>query len=335
MSAREESGQAVATVICTYDRESEVCRAVESALAQTHAPAEIIVVDDGSTDGTRAALARFGNSIQYVHQENQGASAARNTGVGVARAPWIAFLDSDDLWLESHLEDLLSIVTSAEPVAWAFSTRLVRNDNREEPRKELPDEIVAPLVDAHGVASDYFAVAAAGIPTATSTFLIQRRVLEELAGFDVELPAGEDLDLWWRIARDHPRVGVSRRPSVIMERDRDDSLSGAARLDDSGASDSRFAGVILAHLEALEGSSRARAFEPLAGLHLDAVVARALERRDLEVLRLVGWKHARLLSGRRRLLFCLFLAGGRPGAAVLSRIRALRLRWKRAQGRLA
>ncbi len=85
-------------IIPSFDRAALVVQAVESVLAQAPAPLEIIVVDDGSTDGTDRALAGYGPPVRYVRQPNRGPSAARNTGIALARGDLIALLDSDDLW---------------------------------------------------------------------------------------------------------------------------------------------------------------------------------------------------------------------------------------------
>lgn len=91
------------TVIPTYNRRQTIGRAVESALGQSLPPAQIIVVDDGSTDGTEAIVKQFGLPVEYVWQENAGVPCARNFGVDKACCPWIAFLDSDDYWHKDHL----------------------------------------------------------------------------------------------------------------------------------------------------------------------------------------------------------------------------------------
>ncbi len=93
----------ISVVIPTYNRERIVTRAVESVLGQSLAPAEVLVVDDGSTDGTKEALQQFGSAIRYIGQPNKGVSAARNLGVREAKNAWIAFLDSDDTWVPEHL----------------------------------------------------------------------------------------------------------------------------------------------------------------------------------------------------------------------------------------
>jgi len=89
----------VTVVIPTYNYGRYICETVESALGQTYSPVEIIVVDDGSMDDTRERLATYGDRIRYIHQQNRGLSAARNTGIQAARGEFVALLDSDDLWL--------------------------------------------------------------------------------------------------------------------------------------------------------------------------------------------------------------------------------------------
>jgi glycosyltransferase involved in cell wall biosynthesis len=322
----------VSAVICTYNREREVCRAVESVLAQTRPALQVIVVDDGSTDGTGAALRRFGDRIEYLWQPNRGASAARNAAIGRARGRFVAFLDSDDEWLPFHLADLLEIAETEGGPDWVFSTRLVTMPGATSPEPEVPAQLEA-LVDGRGVAADYFRLSGSGVLSATSTLMVRRDVLQALGGFDTTLRAAEDLDLWWRIARDHPRVGVARRPSVVMERDREDSLSGSARNDASGRSDLRYAESIAENVERMTRAGRLEAFRPVAALHLDPVVERALLRRDREVMRKVGWRMGALLPFRRRLPLYLCLASGPPGTALVASLRELRSAWKARLGR--
>lgn len=96
-------GSMFSVIIPTYNRAAFVTLAVESVLRQTFKECEIIVVDDGSTDHTRESLEPYRDRIRMIHQENQGVSAARNTGIRAARGEWIAFLDSDDVWCGDYL----------------------------------------------------------------------------------------------------------------------------------------------------------------------------------------------------------------------------------------
>src|SRR4051812_11632140 len=94
----------IGVVIPAYNREGVLGRALESVLAQTRQPDEIIVVDDGSSDGTSAVARSYGSFVRVIGQLHSGVSVARNTGVDSSSADFIAFLDSDDYWARDHLE---------------------------------------------------------------------------------------------------------------------------------------------------------------------------------------------------------------------------------------
>lgn len=102
----------ISVIIPTFNRASQVVRAVNSALAQTLKPFEVIVVDDGSTDETVERLRVFGDEIRYIFQENRGVSSARNRGILEARGEWIAFLDSDDTWHPEKLKRQIEAVNA-------------------------------------------------------------------------------------------------------------------------------------------------------------------------------------------------------------------------------
>jgi glycosyltransferase involved in cell wall biosynthesis len=99
-----------AAVIPTYQREATILRAVESVLAQTYPPSELIVVDDGSTDRTQERLHELGDLVRIIAQPQSGSAAARNRGVTEATSEWIAFLDSDDRWDTQHLERMAAAI---------------------------------------------------------------------------------------------------------------------------------------------------------------------------------------------------------------------------------
>src|SRR5947209_2571239 len=94
----------ITVIIPTFNREQYVTTAIDSVLNQRFRDYEIVVVDDGSRDNTNEVLKHYGNAIHYIYQANQGASAARNTGIKVANGEWLAFLDSDDEWMSEYLE---------------------------------------------------------------------------------------------------------------------------------------------------------------------------------------------------------------------------------------
>jgi len=119
----------VSVIIPTYNRAGLVVEAIESALRQTTPPREIIVIDDGSTDDTPRALAAFGDRIIAVRQENQGVGAARNRGLAMARGRYIAFLDSDDIWLEFKLELQFAVMEGRRELGLLFSDFLITREN--------------------------------------------------------------------------------------------------------------------------------------------------------------------------------------------------------------
>ena len=102
----------VSVIIPTYNRAALVAEALASVQAQTYRDFEIVVVDDGGTDGTAAALAEWREVKVLRHSRRRGVSAARNTGINAARGQWLAFLDSDDLWLPDKLARQIAYLTT-------------------------------------------------------------------------------------------------------------------------------------------------------------------------------------------------------------------------------
>jgi glycosyltransferase involved in cell wall biosynthesis len=111
----------VSVVIPTYNNEAYLLDALNSVFAQTHAPHEIIVVDDGSTDGTRALLEPYMARIRYHHQPNQGLAVARNVGLGLATGDWLTYLDGDDAWLPGNLAVKVAVVERFPETGGVFS----------------------------------------------------------------------------------------------------------------------------------------------------------------------------------------------------------------------
>jgi glycosyltransferase involved in cell wall biosynthesis len=205
----------ISAVIPTFNRRGFVCEALGSVLAQRGVAFETIVVDDGSTDGTAAALEReFGARIRVVHSEHRGVAAARNLGVASSCGELIAFLDSDDLWLSEKLATQVAFFRT-HPEAEICQTEevWVRNGVRVNPRARHRKP-----------SGDIFEPSLRLCLVSPSAVMLRRRLFERAGGFDEHLPACEDYDLWLRIARDTP-VWLVEQPLVIKRGGHADQLS--------------------------------------------------------------------------------------------------------------
>jgi glycosyltransferase involved in cell wall biosynthesis len=200
-------GFACAAVIPARNGLPEVLDAVASALDQSPAPAEIVVVDDSSDDGTGDAVERrFGTRVRLLRGRWGSAAAARNAGWRAARAPWIALLDADDLWLPGKLAEAAQRLAAAPDAAWFFSDGCFRTREGElrpswlAPYAELEEgyvgQPVAQLLEVNFVL--------------TSSVVMRREALEALGGFDESLTHAEDLELWIRLARRWPAAASPR-----------------------------------------------------------------------------------------------------------------------------
>jgi glycosyltransferase involved in cell wall biosynthesis len=187
---RKMTTPTISVVIPTYNTASLVVEAIDSALAQTLPPLEVVVVDDGSTDDTEARLAAYGDRIIYVRQPNAGVSSARNRGLELARGELIAFLDSDDTWHPRKLEIQASRLAADSGLA-LLGTRAFPLPTHSPP--EVADDRPA-LED---VTWERLAVSN---PLTASSVLVRRSVLDRVGGFDIGLSGNEDRDLWLRVA---------------------------------------------------------------------------------------------------------------------------------------
>ena len=207
----------VSVIIPTHNRRDFVREALASVLAQTYQDLEIIVIDDGSDDDTRIVVDEFSRAspvLQYVFQSNQGVSAARNHGVALSHGQFLAFLDSDDVWQPSKLESQVAFF-STHPEASICQTEEIwlRNGVRVNPHNK------------HRKASgDIFARSLELCLVSPSAVMLRRALFDQLGGFDPDLPACEDYDLWLRIAALMP-IHLIDTPLVIKRGGHPDQLS--------------------------------------------------------------------------------------------------------------
>ena len=205
----------VSVIIPTHNRRTTLSRAVESVLSQTFRDWELIIVDDGSTDGTDQDWADPGDPrIRYLRTEHRGVSAARNLGIQEAGFPWIAFLDSDDTWRPEKLEKQLAALESHPGCLAVHSDEIwIRRGRRVNPKKihrkyggwvyrySLPRCVISP-----------------------SSILISRQLLNRCGVFDETFPVCEDYELWLRMFARHPICFVDQ-PLVVKTGGHADQLS--------------------------------------------------------------------------------------------------------------
>ncbi len=179
----------ISVIIPTYNRCELLQRAVLSVLKQTRPADEIIIIDDGSTDGTAELIPKKFPQILYSRQENKGVSAARNAGIESASGEWIAFLDSDDTWLPRKLEyQQKSLVENPEFLICHTNEIWIRHGKRVNPLKK------------HQKSGGYiFEKCLPLCVISPSAVILHRSVFKRFGKFDTGLPVCEDYDLWLRI----------------------------------------------------------------------------------------------------------------------------------------
>jgi glycosyltransferase involved in cell wall biosynthesis len=176
----------VSCIVPAFDAETYVGETIESILAQSYPHREVIVVDDGSTDGTLDALERFGDRIRVIQQPNRGPAAARNRGMCASRGEFIGFLDADDLWVEGKLElQLERFRTRPELALTGGCLKSFWIPELDHERRALEDHP--------------YHRKRAGLSVCSA--LARRELFERLGGFDPELRMGEDTDWFMRMMK--------------------------------------------------------------------------------------------------------------------------------------
>jgi glycosyltransferase involved in cell wall biosynthesis len=179
-------------VIPLYNKANYIQSCLESVLKQTHKEFEVILVNDGSTDGSEAVVERFQDSrIRLVHQENKGASAARNKGVSLAKHEWIALIDADDYWYPNHLEELQNTIEQfpkADVVCNNYEI-LLDNDFIKQPAFSIEYPLKAQYIE------DYFKGSLIDPIAWTSALSFTSSIFKKVGEFDTNIKSGQDIDL--------------------------------------------------------------------------------------------------------------------------------------------
>ena len=264
-------------IIPTYNRAASCAAAVRSVLAQTDARWECLVVDDGSTDGTRAALSGFSDPRLrfFWNEKNRGQHACRNQALREARGTWMAFLDSDDLFLPGRLAALAKAIESRPPTRFWFTNAFVHRWGRLigllfDPAREIPE----------GKVPGWYAVGDRWLPYVTTMICVHRSAFAETGFYREDLRILEDTELYARMFARGVEVGVLREPLAVrfihegqITRDHErDFLESMEALKSSGAP----ADVAAAHRERV-----AREVAGYLWKSLKPAAARALLEREL------------------------------------------------------
>jgi glycosyltransferase involved in cell wall biosynthesis len=200
---------AVTAAITTYNRAGLVVEAVESVLAQTYRDYELVVVDNGSTDRTREALEPYGDRLRYHRQENLGRAGARNTAMRLATGRYVAFLDSDDLWLPDKLARQVGVLDARPAVGLVHGQlELIAEDGSPLPRETVAHRRLFSRAHRRGATYAGYALECRCL---TSTVMFRADVLARVGGYDPGL-ALEDLDLYLRVLLDSEVVFLDGAP---------------------------------------------------------------------------------------------------------------------------
>jgi len=204
----------ISVVIPTFNRRQTIGRSIDSVLNQTLFPSEIIVVDDGSTDGTSDYIQSNFPSIRLLQQPNKGVSAARNKGIRCADANWIALLDSDDEWFPQKLEKQVMTLSQNLDIKFCHTEEIwIRNGariNQMKKHQKYGGHIFNKCLDMCKISP--------------SSVLFHQSILDDVGYFDKSLKVCEDYDLWLRITAKFPVLYIDE-PLIIKYGGHEDQLS--------------------------------------------------------------------------------------------------------------
>jgi glycosyltransferase involved in cell wall biosynthesis len=199
---------AVSVVIPVYNNGPYIAAAVKSVLEQTYPPAEIIVVDDGSTDDTANAVAPFKKTIKYVYQANRGEPGARNRGIQESSCDFIAFLDGDDLWRPNKLELQMELFERRPECALAYS------DMSTFDEKGIIDESVNKRLGISMLSGRIFPDLFMRSLFGSGSVVFRKKCVDKVGYFDEEFLIGSDYEMWLRISR-HFVIGGVDQPLLM------------------------------------------------------------------------------------------------------------------------
>lgn len=189
----------ISVVIPLYNKEKQVGRTLESVLAQTFQHFEVVIVDDGSTDGSAKVVKKFDDPrIRLIRQANAGVSAARNRGIDAARYDYIALLDADDLWEPEYLATQANLIKENPECDLFVTDYSMKHENGNIIHSTINK---LPFNTQSGLLTNYFQVAAVSSPPICSiSIVLTKKAIKNIGGFPIGIKVGEDLLTWARLA---------------------------------------------------------------------------------------------------------------------------------------
>jgi hypothetical protein len=277
----------VSALITTYNRRSFIFRAIESVLAQTVPVDEIIVVDDGSTDGTADEIAvRYGSRITVIRQPNSGVGVARKTAIDHAKGQWIAFLDSDDEWLPDRNETLLKAASMVpDRVGWIFGDcEFVWNNGHQDTIfgeqalsvRDFPHIFTKPLTELMFDPKDLTGELSRPRACVLEASLLRSSALAELECFSEGLRHAEDFLASMQFAT---RYWFAAVPAAVTRAYRTSELDGSSLARSCWTSSDHYRGAVLAYALAARVAGR----KPWGFLHAQAVRATCRYRASMKL----------------------------------------------------
>lgn len=189
----------ISIVIPLYNKEKQIASTLRSVFAQTYTDYEIVIVDDGSTDGSAAVVESFHDPrIRLIHQANAGVSAARNLGISEARGEYIAMLDADDLWKPEFLKTIVGLIDKY-PQCDVFATKYNFVDEFGNYKDSVINKIKFKNQD--GIINNYFEIACCSdSPINSSIVAFSKTAITNIGKFPIGITSGEDLLTWAKLA---------------------------------------------------------------------------------------------------------------------------------------
>lgn len=213
-------------VVPAYNATRTIGATIGSILRQTRSDLELLVVDDGSRDGTPELVRQLGATdarVRLIEQPNKGTAGARNTGIKESEADLVAFLDNDDMWMPRYLEAMDAALERAPEAGFAYTDAIVLDDATGRIRKTSSLEHYPPLLNPAPPAG-VLELLLSYVNFVMSSTTVRREALDATGGFDERIRGADDFDLWIRIAA--KGYGAARAEGVnLVQRDRDDSQS--------------------------------------------------------------------------------------------------------------